>query len=50
MTAIVINTLFLCIDHYGMEKELTDILDRSNKFFVGFFTVEMVLKITAYGI
>jgi hypothetical protein len=33
-----------------MSQELTDILDRSNKFFVGFFTLEMVLKITAYGI
>lgn len=51
MTAIVINTLFMCVDHYGdtMTKQLENILTSSNSFFVFFFTIEMVLKLTAYG-
>ena len=49
MTAIVINTFFLCIDYYGKSDELAQILDRSNLSFVIFFTIEMTLKITAYG-
>jgi hypothetical protein len=49
MSAIVINTFFLCIDYHGKSDELAQILDRSNLSFVVFFTVEMTLKITAYG-
>jgi hypothetical protein len=49
MTAIVINTFFLCIDHYGKSEELNRILENSNYSFVVFFTIELVLKITAYG-
>lgn len=50
MTAIVINTLFLCIDHYGIEDDLETILNQSNQVFVVFFTLEMILKMTAYGL
>ena len=49
MTAIVINTFFLCIDYYGKPDTLTVVLDRANLSFVIFFTLEMSLKITAYG-
>jgi hypothetical protein len=49
MLSIVVNTLFLCIDYVGKSAELADILDKSNTFFVIFFTVEMTLKLTAYG-
>lgn len=49
LTAIVINTGFMCVDHYGQSKELEDTLANSNFFFVIFFTCEMVLKLTAYG-
>jgi voltage-dependent calcium channel L type alpha-1D len=49
MTAIVINTLFLCIDYYGKSDSLLYILDTANLFFVIIFTCEMALKITAYG-
>lgn len=49
MTAIVINTVFLCIDYHGKSDELAKILDQSNTSFVVFFTLEMILKITAYG-
>ena len=49
MFAIVINTFFLCIDYYGKPKKLEKILDQANLSFVIFFTLEMSLKITAYG-
>lgn len=49
MAAIVINTLFLCIDYYGKSDELNRILEQSNNSFVVFFTLELILKITAYG-
>jgi hypothetical protein len=49
MSAIVINTFFLCIDYHGKSDELGLILDQSNLSFVVFFTLEMAIKITAYG-
>ena len=49
MTAIVINTAFMCIDYYGKSDELAKILEYANNSFVVFFFVEMVLKLTAYG-
>mmetsp|Transcript_19618 Transcript_19618/g.30229 ORF Transcript_19618/g.30229 Transcript_19618/m.30229 type:complete len:397 (+) Transcript_19618:3926-5116(+) len=49
MSAIVINTFFLCIDYYGKSEELERVLNNSNFSFVVFFTLEMILKITAYG-
>ena len=50
MTAIVINTLFLCIDHYGQSKSMEKMLNQSNTSFVIFFTLELFIKITAYGV
>lgn len=50
MTAIVINTIFLCIDYYDKGPELSKILENANWIFVIFFTGEMLIKITAYGI
>jgi hypothetical protein len=50
MTAIVINTIFLCIDYYDKGPELSRILENANWIFVIFFTGEMLIKITAYGI
>lgn len=49
MTAIIINTVFLCIDHHDKSPELKDVLDQSNQLFVVFFTGELIIKITAYG-
>ena len=50
MTAIVINTIFLCIDYHDKGPELSKILENANWIFVIFFTGEMLIKITAYGI
>jgi hypothetical protein len=49
MIGIVINTVFLCIDYHGKSDELDELLTNSNNGFVVFFTVEMCLKLTAYG-
>ena len=49
MTAIVINTFFLCIDHYGQSESMEKMLTQSNTSFVVFFTLELIIKITAYG-
>lgn len=49
MAAIVVNTVFLCIDYYHKGPELAKILDEANLVFVVVFTIEMVIKITAYG-
>jgi hypothetical protein len=49
MTAIIINTFFLCIDYYGKSERLEQVLNRSNTVFILFFFLEMVLKFTAYG-
>jgi hypothetical protein len=38
MTAIVINTIFLCIDYYDKGPELSRILENANWIFVIFFT------------
>lgn len=49
MTAIVVNTVFLCIDYANKPPELADVLDIANSTFVVIFALEMLLKITAHG-
>ena len=49
MTAIVINTGFLCIDYYGQPPVLDRVLEIANYTFVSIFTFEMILKVTAHG-
>lgn len=48
MAAIVINTVFLMIDYYGIDKTLASILKISNQVFVAIFAMECVLKVIAY--
>ena len=49
MTCILVNTVFLCIDHVGKTPKLENILTTANVFFVVIFTLEMMIKIVAYG-
>ena len=49
MLAICVNTVCLCVDHYGISPELNEILSNANYTFVAIFTIEAMLKITAYG-
>uniref|UniRef100_A0A8C7ZQW8 Sodium channel protein n=1 Tax=Oryzias sinensis TaxID=183150 RepID=A0A8C7ZQW8_9TELE len=44
---IVLNTLFMAMEHYPMQVEFTKMLSIGNKVFTGIFTAEMVLKIIA---
>ena len=44
---IILNTVFLAIEHHGMSQELAHILDLGNKVFTTFFALEAVLKLAA---
>ncbi|XP_076026026.1 sodium channel, voltage-gated, type I-like, alpha isoform X1 [Genypterus blacodes] len=44
---IVLNTLFMAIEHYPMHKTFSTMLAVGNWVFTGIFTAEMVLKIIA---
>uniref|UniRef100_A0A8D2J6K2 Sodium channel protein type 2 subunit alpha n=1 Tax=Varanus komodoensis TaxID=61221 RepID=A0A8D2J6K2_VARKO len=44
---IVLNTLFMSMEHYPIEKSFSDVLKNGNLVFTGIFTAEMVLKIIA---
>ncbi|CAB1435050.1 unnamed protein product [Pleuronectes platessa] len=44
---IVLNTLFMAMEHYPMSDEFSDMLIVGNKVFTGIFTAEMVVKIIA---
>jgi hypothetical protein len=47
--AVLCNTITLSIDHYGIEPEVTDILDWYNDYFTWIFIFEMVAKLLALG-
>ncbi|XP_067869321.1 sodium channel protein type 4 subunit alpha-like [Heterodontus francisci] len=44
---IVLNTLFMAMEHYPMTKTFEDMLAVGNLVFTGIFTAEMVLKLIA---
>uniref|UniRef100_A0A663MN32 Sodium channel protein n=1 Tax=Athene cunicularia TaxID=194338 RepID=A0A663MN32_ATHCN len=44
---IVLNTLFMAMEHYPMTKEFNNVLSVGNLVFTGIFTAEMFLKIIA---
>ncbi|XP_076871731.1 sodium channel, voltage-gated, type I like, alpha b isoform X3 [Brachyhypopomus gauderio] len=44
---IVLNTLFMAMEHYPMTPEFTDVLSVGNLVFTGIFTAEMCLKVIA---
>ncbi|KAF4117813.1 hypothetical protein G5714_002366 [Onychostoma macrolepis] len=44
---IVLNTLFMALEHYPMTDEFNSMLSVGNLVFTGIFTAEMVLKIFA---
>ncbi|XP_012789522.2 sodium channel protein type 10 subunit alpha [Sorex araneus] len=45
---IVVNTVFMAMEHHGMSREFETMLQIGNYVFTGFFTAEMVLKIIAF--
>ena len=44
---IMVNTLFMALDHYGMAEELSNVLQVGNYIFTAIFTAECVLKLLA---
>ncbi|XP_038611370.1 sodium channel protein type 11 subunit alpha [Tachyglossus aculeatus] len=44
---IVLNTLFMALEHYDMSQTLQNTLNTGNKIFTAIFTIEMCLKIIA---
>nr|XP_019959977.1 PREDICTED: sodium channel protein type 4 subunit alpha-like [Paralichthys olivaceus] len=44
---IVLNTLFMALEHYPMTEEFNTMLSVGNLVFTGIFTAEMVLKLIA---
>ncbi|TRZ09477.1 hypothetical protein HGM15179_017628 [Zosterops borbonicus] len=44
---IVLNTLFMAMEHYPMTDEFENVLSVGNLVFTGIFTAEMVLKLIA---
>ncbi|XP_048869527.1 voltage-dependent T-type calcium channel subunit alpha-1I isoform X1 [Brienomyrus brachyistius] len=50
MIAILINTISMGIEHHEQPEELTNILEISNIVFTSMFALEMILKLTAFGL
>jgi len=44
---IILNTVFLAIEHHGMSEDLQYVLDLGNKVFTTFFLFEAILKLAA---
>ncbi|XP_050797481.1 sodium channel protein type 5 subunit alpha-like [Gopherus flavomarginatus] len=44
---IVMNTIFMALEHYKMTRNLKFMLDVGNKVFTGIFTAEVILKLIA---
>eukprot|EP01028_Stygiella_incarcerata_P002857 TRINITY_DN1544_c0_g1_i1.p1 TRINITY_DN1544_c0_g1~~TRINITY_DN1544_c0_g1_i1.p1 ORF type:complete len:1709 (-),score=377.65 TRINITY_DN1544_c0_g1_i1:1118-6244(-) len=46
---IVLNTLIMASEHYGMSRDWETFLQISNYVFTAIFTIEMIMKIVALG-
>ncbi|KAG7301620.1 hypothetical protein JYU34_014597 [Plutella xylostella] len=46
-TCIVLNTLFLALEHHGMSENVRSALDIGNKVFTSIFTLECMMKVMA---
>ncbi|XP_035254563.1 voltage-dependent T-type calcium channel subunit alpha-1I-like [Anguilla anguilla] len=49
MIAILVNTISMGIEHHDQPDQLTNVLEISNIVFTSMFTLEMILKLTAFG-
>ena len=49
LLTILVNAVFLALDHYPQSQAWSDMLRIANYVFVGLFVVEMMLKIAALG-
>ena len=46
---ICLNTVTLSLSWYNMDKEIISVLEVLNYIFTGIYTLEMVIKIIAFG-
>ncbi|XP_008433140.1 voltage-dependent T-type calcium channel subunit alpha-1I-like isoform X2 [Poecilia reticulata] len=49
MIAILINTISMGIEHHEQPEQLTNVLEICNIVFTSMFSMEMILKLTAFG-
>uniref|UniRef100_A0A3B5PWE4 Voltage-dependent T-type calcium channel subunit alpha-1I-like n=1 Tax=Xiphophorus maculatus TaxID=8083 RepID=A0A3B5PWE4_XIPMA len=49
MMAILINTISMGIEHHEQPEQLTNVLEICNIVFTSMFSMEMILKLTAFG-
>ena len=47
---ILLNTLTLSLEHHDQPELLTKVLEISNLLFSCIFSIEMMLKLTAFGV
>ncbi|XP_069172735.1 sodium channel protein 60E [Procambarus clarkii] len=47
MLCIILNTVFLAIEHHGMSYELNKVLEVGNRVFTAVFTLECIMKLMA---
>ena len=50
LLSILINIVFLSVEHYKQSSQVTNILDTANYVFIAIFTIEMLLKLFVYSI
>nr|XP_033785401.1 voltage-dependent T-type calcium channel subunit alpha-1I isoform X2 [Geotrypetes seraphini] len=50
MIAILVNTISMGIEHHEQPEELTNVLEISNIVFTSMFALEMILKLSAFGL
>ena len=48
--AVLLNTVTLSMDHYGMKKETEELLNTFNDYFTWIFIYEMSSKLLAIGV
>lgn len=48
--AVLLNTIVLSINHYGIKKEIESMLEEVNEIFTYLFIAEMALKLLALGV
>ena len=48
--AVLLNTITLSINHYGIKPEMESLLDTFNDYFTQIFIAEMTLKVFAMGV
>jgi len=48
-TCIILNTLFMCLAHYKQSDGFSTVLGIADYFFIVIFTLECILKVTAFS-